>query len=334
MSYYNKLNEVYMEKIASPHLQYLVNSHRNYVNTRDENFGLKSDNMWTGDAKKMIDKKSPKISVKNGVDTNPNTSPLSQSPLKTTQIPTQQQTTPQNQPTSVNNDSRRGRIQQWIDHKNEVKQAKLEKKRLMQERQEIQRADNQRIENEYKRQQALKNPNFKTAPDPNTQNQSFWSAVKGNKPQGGDKNQAITPSTSVLANPNNQSSLGARMLSWGKSNPGKIAIGTGLIAAGTAAAVYNMNKAKKEKQQKQNQQIQDGMYRTASEELYLLCMEKMASTDVDDIANHIVSDVQDEANNIEKLQESAKYTKKEDVPGGKSAPSRLVQRKNKERFRK
>ena len=214
------------------------------------------------------------------------------------------------------------------------------REKVYQRQQAKQEMDNQRIEKAHKLQQKLKNPSFKAdAPDPKTQDQSLWSAIKGNKPQGGDKSQAINASTSVFANPNNQSSMGSRLLSWGKNNP-KAAIGYGTAAAaGIGAAAYGIHKArqlKKKREQEKNQQsaYPQMMMRTAFEELDGLYLEKLASAEVEDVAESIPSGVQDDASMIEKIQESVKYTKKEDVPGGKSAPSRLVQRKNKERFRR
>ena len=68
--------------------------------------------------------------------------------------------------------------------------------------------------------------------------------------------------------------------------------------------------------------------------LYELYIEKLAAIDVPDVAESIPEGVPDDASMLEKIQEAVKYTKKEDVPGGKSAPSKLVQRKNKERFRR
>ena len=221
------------------------------------------------------------------------------------------------------------------EQKNIERQDKIHQKNQIK-----QQNDNLRIEKEYKLQQALKNPSFRPDTiDPKAQDKGLLAAIRGNKPQGGDQSQTINPSTSVFANPNNQSSLGARMLSWGKNNPGKAAIGAGLTTVGVAAAAYGTHKARQLKKQREQQQSQQTeypqeMYRTASEYLGELYSEKLASIDVEDIAGQIADKVQDDASLIEKLQESAKYTKKEDVPGGKSAPSRLVQRKNKERFRK
>ena len=208
-----------------------------------------------------------------------------------------------------------------------------------QQQQAMQELDNQRIEKEYRLQQAKKNPSFRSdVPDPSTQNQSFWSAVKGNTPQGGDRNQVINEKTSVFANPNNQSSMGGRMLSWAKNNPRQAILGSAATAAGLGAAAYGIHKMrqlkKKQNEQAQQTQYNQPMYHTASEHLTAVYTEKLAASEVEDIATSIPQGVQDDASMIEKIQEAVKYTKKEDVPGGKSAPSKLVQRKNKERFKK
>lgn len=326
MSYYNELNELYMEKVASPELQFLVRDHKRYRDALDEKFMLNDiGNPRDGVLKNVYDKQNKQIDRqrrKGAYDKYR----YGNAPSQTSAPAIETKTQPLGDRVKAWNDQR-------IERKNQTKQLDLTQKRH-----EMQRLDNQRIDKEYRLQQAKKNPSFRRDTiDPKAQDQSFWAAVRGNKPQGGDRNQAITPSTSVFANPNNQSSLGARMLSWSKNNPGKAAIGAGLTTAGVAAAAYGVHRAKqlkKRRQEQQSQQIQDGMYRAASEELNVLYTEKLASADVEDIASHITDEVQDDASLIEKLQESAKYTKKEDVPGGKSSPSRLVQRKNKERFMK
>ena len=354
--YYDELNKLYIEKIANPNTQYAVRTHRNYRNGLDEKFMIGSDSIWSDDAQNIIKKRASKTSAKNmlksheAVNNNHLTHKLrsnltepqtdfSPSAAPQPQSSSQFKAAPSTQTTDTNNTSVLDKVKQWRKDRADAKQLNLTQKR-----QEMQSLDNQRIDKEYRLQQAKKNPSFRPDTiDPKAQNQSFWAAVKGNKPQGGDRNQAITPNTSVFANPNNQSSLGARMLSWSKNNPGKAAIGAGLTTAGVAAAAYGVHRAKQLKKNREQEKFQDaqnqprsydGMYRVASEELNLLYAEKLASADVEDIANQIADGVQDDASSIEKLQESAKYTKKEEVPGGKSSPSRLVQRKNKERFRK
>jgi hypothetical protein len=173
-------------------------------------------------------------------------------------------------------------------------------------------------------------------PNSNTQDQSFFAAVKGNRPKG-EQTQTITPETSVFANPNNQSNVGSRVLSWAKDNPKKAIAGTAAATAGTLAAAYGIHKmiqAKKEKREDEERRKKQVIIRTASSNLEELYMEKLAATEVPDASESIPRGVQDDASMIEKIQEAIKYTKKEDVPGGKSAPSKLVQRKNKERFKK
>lgn len=326
-----------MEKMASPELVNEVYGAMGRRRARQADFAAESRWLFDADGRKIIDRQTQKArlkykpSFKDRVnDWNDKLNALDErinSRYKQSIVEKKEGVQPSNDVSL--GETFAGRREQ----KNIERQDKIHQKNQIK-----QQNDNLRIEKEYKLQQALKNPSFRPDTiDPKAQDQSLWAAVRGNKPQGGDRNQAITPKTSVFANPNNQSSLGARMLSWGKNNPGKAAIGAGLTTAGVAAAAYGVHRAKqlkKRRQEQQNQQLQDGMYRAASEELNVLYIEKLASADVEDITSQIADEVQDDASLIEKLQESAKYTKKEDVPGGKSSPSRLVQRKNKERFMK
>lgn len=376
MSYYSQLNELYIEKVASPALQDAVRRATNTQAMREEQFGLNGDLMWSADGQKALRKQNRKTEkLKNsGVLHDPKKdiippsesrnsfasyraakqkAALSQSSAPTAQ-PAVKADPQQTAQTSVTNntqtvipsaqpaaeaDSQMAASQKtsFKDKLGEWNKQRAEKKQLnlTQKRQEMQRADNQRIDKEYRLQQALKNPSFKPdTVDPKTQDQSFWSAVRGNKPQSGDQNQTINPDTSVFANPNNQSGLGARMLSWGKSNPGK-AIGYGTAAAaGVGLAAYGIHKARQAKKEEEQARQGQQMQHTASFELNAVYMEKAAATEVPDAAESIPKGVQDDASMMEKIQEAIKYTKKEDVPGGKSAPSRLVQRKNKERFKK
>lgn len=329
MSHYSELNELYMEKAASPELLDAVRWRHNVQGMRDENLAMKENYLWTLDGHKAQYKQRQKVKKQAqkgvydriGYKRPPFPPQMDEVPVATnTQSPVK---TPQQSVSENSTPSIKDRMREWKNNRRQVLQEK----------------DNQRIDKEYRLQQAKKNPSFRAdAPDPKTQDQSFWSAVRGNKPQGGDQSQTITPQTSVLANPNNQSSLGSRMLSWGKSHPAKAA-GYGLAAAtAVGAAAYGVHKMrqlkKKQEQEPQQSQYNQPMQHTASESLNELYMEKMASVDVQDAARSIPQGVQDDASMIEKIQESVKYTKKEDVPGGKSAPSKLVQRKNKERFKK
>lgn len=350
MSYYDELNELYIEKIANPGTQYAVRTHRNYRNGLDEKFMIGSDSIWSDDAQNIIKKRAPKTSAKNmlksreAVNNNHLTHKLrsnltelqtdfSPSAAPQPQSSSRFKAAPPTQTTDTNNTSVLDKVKQWREDRAVAKRDKIHQRNQMK-----QEKDNLRIEKEYKLRQALKNPSFRSdAPDPKTNNQSLLAAIKGNVPQGGDRNQAITAKTSVFANPNNQSSMGRRILSWGKNNP-RVAAGYALAAAGAGTAAYGLHKIRqlKNKQQQQDQQSEypQVIYHTASEYLDELCLEKIASIDVADLAEQIPDRAQDNPVIMDKLQEVAKYTKKEDVPGGKSAPSKLVQRKNKERFKK
>ena len=141
-----------------------------------------------------------------------------------------------------------------------------------------------------------------------------------------------------VANQNsNPQGLLNRGTSWVKNNPGKAALGATAIAGAAAAAygIHKHNQKKKEEEQKRQSAYSQPMYHTASTYLDELVMEKQAASEVEDFATQIPEQIiPDEASMMERIVESVKYNKPQRTPGGKATPSKFVQRKNKERFRK
>lgn len=107
-----------------------------------------------------------------------------------------------------------------------------------------------------------------------------------------------------------------------------VLIGTGaLTAAGLGAhSIYSKIKNKMENDKKNNRE------KTAYAILDEMYMSKVAQVDVEDAADSIPNGVQSDADMMTKIVEAVKYSKPQQTPGGKTAPSKLVWRKNKERF--
>jgi hypothetical protein len=299
MSYYKMLNEIYAEKVASPQLQDAVSGSFNNRAMREEQFSLNSDFMWSADGQKALRKQNRRTEkLKNsGVLHDPKKDIIPQPESRSSFASYQagkQKTVPPTQNTGAT----------------------------------------------YSQATA---PTVQPAVKANSQ-QATQSQNKNNTQAAAPAVQPAIkadPKSAAEAKANRASRTAAELAAeqQTKNNAAfKKALGYGTAAAaGIGLAAYGVHKirqAKKERREAEAQQSQYPMQHTASCELNELYMEKLAAAEVPDASESIPRGVQDDASMIEKIQEAIKYTKKEDVPGGKSAPSKLVQRKNKERFKK